>query len=39
LLTISQAIQASNEKDFLENGRIVKSGFFDSDSFEQGIYE
>jgi len=36
---IIQAIQASNEKDFLENGRLVKSGFFDADKFEQGSYE
>lgn len=38
-LSAFRAIQASNEKDFLENGRTVKSGFFDADKFEQGVYE
>jgi len=36
---ILQAIQASDGKDFLENGRMVRSGFFDADKFEQGMYE
>jgi splicing factor 45 len=39
LLTLSKAIKASDGTDFLGNGRIVQSTFFNADKFEEGIYE
>jgi splicing factor 45 len=35
----SQAIKASDGTDFLGNGRVVQSTFFNADKFEEGIYE
>jgi len=37
-LSAYRAIQASNEKDFMENGRITRSGFFDADKFDRNVY-
>jgi hypothetical protein len=34
-----QAIKASDGTDFLGNGRVVQSTFFNADKFEEGIYE
>lgn len=38
-LSAYRAVQASNEQDFLGNGRVVRSGFWDEDKFAQDIYE
>ncbi|GAB7351992.1 hypothetical protein MBLNU459_g2514t1 [Dothideomycetes sp. NU459] len=38
-LSAYRAIQASHEQDFLANGRIVRSSFFDADKFEQSLYD
>jgi len=37
-LSAYRAIQASNDKDFMENGRIAISGFFDADKFDRNVY-
>ncbi|THV75476.1 hypothetical protein D6D28_01835 [Aureobasidium pullulans] len=38
-LSAFNAIKASDGTDFLGNGRIVQSTFFNADKFEEGIYE
>ncbi|PSK34523.1 hypothetical protein B9Z65_8849 [Elsinoe australis] len=38
-LSAYRAVQASNGKEFLGNGRVVESGFFDADKFEEGVYQ
>ena len=37
-LSAYRAIQASNGKDFMENGRTAASGFFDADKFDRNVY-
>lgn len=39
MANITKAIKASDGKDFLGNGRIVQSAFFNAEKFEQGVYE
>ncbi|GAB7345481.1 hypothetical protein MBLNU457_3807t1 [Dothideomycetes sp. NU457] len=36
-LSAYRAIQASNGKDFMENGRVATSGFFDADKFDRNV--
>ncbi|KAI5203386.1 hypothetical protein E4T39_04236 [Aureobasidium subglaciale] len=38
-LSAFNAIKASDGTDFLGNGRVVQSTFFNADKFEEGIYE
>ncbi|KAG8622790.1 hypothetical protein KVT40_009301 [Elsinoe batatas] len=38
-LSAYRVVQASNGKEFLGNGRVVESGFFDAERFEEGRYD
>lgn len=38
-LSAYRAVQASNEQDFMGNGCIVRSGFWDEERFDKGEYE
>ncbi|KAF4551809.1 Hypothetical protein D9617_12g036990 [Elsinoe fawcettii] len=38
-LSAYRVVQASAGKDFLGNGRVVESGFFDAEKFEEGVYD
>ncbi|KAL1296860.1 hypothetical protein AAFC00_004479 [Neodothiora populina] len=38
-LSAYRAVQASQGQDFLGNGRLVKSGFWNEDKFAEGVYE
>lgn len=38
-LSAYRAIQASNDKDFLDNGRTVKSAFWSEEKFAQDVYD